>query len=374
MKQFSLSNVVNISVSQTPSGLGAYNTSNLAIFTPEAPDPVFSSGFKIYREPFEVAEDFGTSSTTYKMALAAFSQQPNFLLPGGYLVVLPLQSSETLAAAITRTRSLVEYFGVMAAQIEIEADMLAAAAVIQADRKLGFFVQRTTPDLAPGGSLDKLRTGSFDQSRGLIRIDTATEALRFQAAYAARALSTVFSGSLTTQNMHLKKLNTIEPDPALTQTDLEAAKLAGADAYVSFQGDARVFSSGANGYFDQVYNRIAYGGDAQIAGFNFIANSNTKVPQTEDAMTNFKGAYRLVCEKYVRNGYVAPGEWNSPTTFGNQEDLISNIRQFGYYIYSDPIALQLQSDREDRVAPLIQIAMKEAGAINSGSVIVYVNP
>src|SRR6478609_346795 len=138
-QQLSLSNVIQISVSQTPTGLSAYNTSNLAIFTTETPDPVFSDGYKIYLEPTEVGTDFGTDSTTYAMALSIFSQNPNILLPGGYLVIIPLEVSETLAAAITRTSDLVQYFGLMSTQIELEADMLAAAAVVQALNKIAFF-------------------------------------------------------------------------------------------------------------------------------------------------------------------------------------------------------------------------------------------
>lgn len=374
--QLQLSNVITISVSQTPTGVSAFNTSNLALFTPETPSPAYSSGFKIFLDPSGIATDFGSSSVTYKMALAAFAQNPNMLLPGGYLVVIPLNSSETLDAAITRTSTLVQYFGLMAAQIESQADMLAAAAVIQTLNKVGFFVQFSTASIAPGGSLDLLRSGSFTQSRGLFYDDSTSSglnALLFQAAYAGRALSTVFAGSNTTQNMHLKQLATINPDPNITQTLLTTAQTAGADCYVSIQGFSCVFSSGANDFFDNVYNLQAFAGSLQVAGFNYLAGASTKIPQTEIGMNGLKGAYRAVCDQFVSNAYLAPGVWQSPTIFGNQADLFSNVAQFGYYIYSSPINKQLQVDRVARKAPLIQIAAKEAGAINSSSVIVLVN-
>lgn len=372
-QQLSLANVITISVSQTPTGISAFNASNLALFTPDTPSPTFSSGYKIYLDPTQVGVDFGTNSTTYLMALAVFSQQPNILLPGGYLVIVPFTSSELLAAAITRALPLVQFFGVMAAQIEIQSDMLAAAAVIQANNLIGFFAQRTAADVAPGGSLDMLATGGFTQSRGLLYIDTAVNALVFQASFAGRALSTVFNGSNTTQNMHLKQLAGVQPDPGMTQTILTAAGLAGADCYVSLQGFVCVFESGANKYFDQIYNLQAFAGALKVAGFNFLAGASTKIPQTEGSMDNFKGAYRVVCQQYVANQYLAPGTWNSPSYFGNQADFISNVAQFGYYIYSAPISQQLQVDRVARKAPLIEIACKEAGAINSGSVLVLVN-
>ena len=98
-----INNVINISVAQAGQGVGQYNTSNLAIFSHETPDPVFADGFKIYLEPSEVGVDFGTDSVTYKMALAVFSQQPNILANGGYLVVIPLLVDETIGEAVSRT-------------------------------------------------------------------------------------------------------------------------------------------------------------------------------------------------------------------------------------------------------------------------------
>ncbi len=173
--------------------------------------------------------------------------------------------------------------------------------------------------------------------------------------------------------MHLKDLSGILPDPTITQTLLEKAKTAGADTYISLQGVPKVFCVGANSFYDQVYNLGWFVGALEVAGFNYLAQSSTKVPQTENGMDGLKAAYRAICAQAITNAYGAPGTWNSPTTFGNQKDLYANIQQLGYYIYSQPIALQLQVDRAARQAPLVQIALKEAGAIQSSSVIIYVN-
>ncbi len=374
MAQLQLTNVITISVSEAPAGVSAYNTSNLALLTDETPDPVFDDGYKIYLEPTEVGDDFGTASVTYKQALAIFSQQPNILAGGGYLVVIPFVGSETFATAVTRTKDLVQYFGVMSTQIESQVDMLAAAAVVQALNKIAFFVQKASASIEPSGSLDLLRTGGFSQSRGLYYgSSTDLDALLMQAAYAGRGLSVDFSGSNTTTTMHLKDLIGVQPDPTMTQTLLNKAIAAGADTYISLQGVPKVYCVGANSFFDQVYNLRWFVGALQVAGFNYLAQSSTKIPQTEAGVDGLKGAYRDVCEQAVSNQYSAPGRWTSPTTFGNQSDLYENVAQRGYYIYSSPIASQLQVDREARKAPLIQIALKEAGAIQSSSVLVYVN-
>lgn len=371
--QLPISNIISISVSQTPTGVSLLNLSNLALFTGDTPSPSFTSGYKIYVTASQVATDFGTGSTTYAMALAVFSQQPNILLPGGYLVIIPYLSSETLASAITRTQNLVQYFGVMSAAIESQADMLAAAAVIQTTNLIGFFVQTSTASIAPGGSLDLLRTGSFTQSRGLFYDDITANALNFQAAYAGRALSTNFNGSLTTQDMDLKTLATIQSDPGLTQTYWNEAQTAGADTYPSWAGVPAVSTSGANNYFDQVYNLQWLSIALQVAGFNYLASTSTKIPQTENGVAGLKAAYVAVLNQAVSNGYLAPGVWNSATTFGNQVDLVNAVAQLGYYIYSSPVALQSQTARAARQAPLIQIAAKQAGSINTSSVVAYIN-
>jgi hypothetical protein len=283
-------------------------------------------------------------------------------------------STETLVDAITRTKDLVQYFGLMATEITGVPDMLDAAALVQALVKMAFFMSNDSAMIAPGGGLDQLTTGSYTHSRGLYYGDSdSVETLRMASAYAARALSTDFAGSNTTSTMHLKDLKTIEPDPTMNQTLLNQAVAAGADTYVSLQGVPKTFTSGANRYFDQVYNQLAFVADLTVAQFNYLAETPTKIPQTEAGMDGMKSASRSVCKQYVTNGYLAPGTWNSPTTFGNQVDFLLNISQRGYYIYSQPISQQLQAAREAREAPLQQIALKEAGAMQSADTIVYIN-
>lgn len=377
--QVSINNVINISVAASQQGAGEYNTSNLALFTSEAPDTAFSEGYKIYLDPAEVAEDFGTDTATAKMANAVFSQKPNILAGRGYLVVIPLLDDgtlETIAEAVTRTKDLVQYFGIITTEVLGDPDLANAAAVIQPLKKMGFFGSSTAADIDPDGLFDLIRQAGQDQTRCLYYGSAADdEALTvFTAAYAGRALSTNFQGSNTTSTMHLKDLIGVTPDTTLDQTELNKAKDAGADVYVSIQGVPKVFTSGGNGFFDDVYNLLWFVGSLEIAGFNTLAQTSTKVPQTTSGIDSLKKAYRLVAQQSVRNQFVAAGQWNSPNTFGVQEDFFNNIEERGFYIYSAPLSQQAPANREDRIAPLIQIAIKFAGAVHSSDVIVSVNP
>lgn len=287
-------------------------------------------------------------------------------------------AAEDLAAAITRTLDLVQYFGVGITEILSEVDMLAAAAVLQPEFKIGFMAGNDEADVAVAGKLDKLRSNGYTHSRGLFYDNPSDDqaAMDYQWAYAGRALSVVFSGDKTTQTMHLKELVGVDKDPNITQTVLNLAKAAGADCYIGVQGLKKpvVFCSGENDFFDQVYNALWFLTALQIAGVNYLQQTSTKIPQTEDGMDGLKNAYRVICEQAITNQYGASGlQWSRPDTFGVLADFLQNITQRGYYIYSAPIAQQDAADREARYAPLVQIALKEAGAMHKSGVLVYIN-
>lgn len=377
--QLDITNVITISLSAAQTGLGEYNVNNLAIFTGETPETSFGDlGYKIYKAPKEVGVDFGTNSVTYKMALSVFAQTPNILNGDGYLVVIPFADEsgipETLAEAISRADSLVQFFGILSTRDYDAVEVGAAAAVVQTLNKMLFVVSNDAADIAAAGSFHDIAEAKYDKTRCLAYLSATTEPAKVMAAaYAGRALSTAFEGSNTTSTMHLKDLVGVTADPTMTQTQLNLCQDCGADAYVNIAGVAKTFTSGANGYFDQVYNRCWFLGALEVAGFNALAKVSTKVPQTEPGMTILKGAYRLVCDRAVRNGYVAPGAWNSADRFGDVEAMLRNIEEVGYYIYSLPVNQQAQPEREARKAPLIQIAIKEAGAIHSSNVLVYIN-
>jgi len=378
--QLDITNVVTISLSAAQTGLGEYNVNNLAIFTSETAGDTFGDlGYKIYKAPKEVGTDFGTTSTTYKMALSVFAQTPNILNGDGYLVIIPLgyesgSGFETLADAINRTASLVQYFGILSTKDYDASEVSDAAAVVQTMNKMMFVVSNNAADIAATGSFHDIAEAKYDKTRCLAYLSDTTEPAKVMAAaYAGRALSTQFEASNTTQTMHLKDLVGITADPTMTQTQLNLCQDCGADAYVNIAGVAKTFTSGTNGFFDQVYNRCWFLGALEVAGFNALAKVSTKVPQTEPGMTILKGAYRLVCERGIRNGYLAPGAWNSADRFGDVEAMLRNIEEVGYYIYSLPVNQQAQTEREARKAPVVQIAVKEAGAIHSSNVIVYIN-
>lgn len=192
------------------------------------------------------------------------------------------------------------------------------------------------------------------------------EAKSMVAAYASRACATNYRGSNTALTMNLKELATIAPDENCSDDTLAKARQYGVDIYGATSGLGCTYSTkNAGGYVDDQTGIMAFTGDVEVALFNALKQTNTKIPQTEAGMTVLKNAVANVCERYVTNGWIGTGlKWNTPDKFGDVEDFDRNINDNGYYIYSLPIAEQDQVERESRTAPLIQIAVKSAGAIH----------
>ena len=368
----SVTNFVTIQVAEAPVGLTDYKINNLLYLTKETPvNPV--SPYAVYLSARDVATDFGVSSEAYAAAVALFSQTPNILSGDGSLIVHPMGANDTLQGAILKMENDIFFGGVIyGGYAPGDPEITDAAGTCQTDRKLLFCPQSATTVLNTGQLFADLTLASDTQTRELLYTIAAKDARIAAAAYAGRAMSTAFDGSNTTSNMHGKDLHTILPDPGITQTILNTCGTVGADVYANFGGVPKVFTSGANRFFDSVYNENWLVFALEVAGFNAIATASTKLPQTEAGVGILKAAYINVLQQAIRNGYIAPGTWNSPDRFGDPEDMISAIATTGYYIYSTPVSQQAQTDRSVRKAPLIQIAVKEAGAINSSNVIVNI--
>lgn len=375
---FPPSYIVNVSIQGAPSFLNVPNINTVALISSETPAWSPAEAYRIYTGITDVATDFGTDSKAFAVATAFFAQNPNPLDSGGYLAIIPIitADSSSYVAAITRTLNAVYYFGII---IDVDAHTIAAQfpalpTYVQTIDKMLIVATATVAEFQDGGIFADLVDALLTNTRGLYYSHAAVTyaTASFAAAYASRGLSTNWAGSSTAQTMNLKQLAGFTPDQTLTPTYLTQVQANGVDVYPSFGGDPGLYTSGANGWFDQIYGQFWLQFALQAAGYNFLAQSNTKIPQTEVGMTGLKGAYMTVLAQGVNNGFMAPGAWTGASPFGNSADLIRCVADKGWYIYSLPVALQSQTDRNDRKAPLVQIAAKLAGAIQSSQVIVQV--
>jgi len=382
-----LVNVVSVALLPNPAELGTPLINTVALFTQEAPSG-WGPGqtYAVYKDPASVTTDFGSNSSAAAMANALFAQTPNPVNTGGYLVIIPRLTSpslETVRDAIARTKDLVYYYGIL---IDEEmggnpTEFGALCAQIQVEKKMFFYCSSSVADLQPGSMLDLVRQATqfrcrmFYHGNALLNGAAVQQTQIFSAAYVGRALSTDFTGVGTAMTMHGKALVNLVPDQTIAQTQLNLAIAAGIDVYVSVAGIPMAFTSGANTFYDEVYGSDWFAFSLQVAGFNYLMPTAFKIPQTEEGMTGLKDAYRKVCGQAVANGLLAGGSWTAAVPAGVPQSLFKdNIANIGYFVFSQPVAIQNPTDRKARKAPLVQIAAKLAGAIHSSNVLVQMNP
>lgn len=277
-------------------------------------------------------------------------------------------ATETLIEAVNRIEPKIFFGGILTTQLRENALVLTDATAIQAMDKIQFVATGSLNNIAVLGTA--LKSAGDSKTRLLAYSQGIEESQSAIAAYASISLSPNFAGTNRANTMNLKSLATILPDLGLSQTYFTSAETNGVDVYGGTGGLGFTYSNDNNGYTDDVVNQLWLKKKLEVAGFNYLAQTNTKIPQTEIGMAGLKNAYAQVLEQAKRAGIIGTGlAWNSSERFGDPEDFDRNIKEQGYYIYSLPIAQQAQIDRTARKAPVVQIAMKYSGAIHHSDVI-----
>lgn len=281
---------------------------------------------------------------------------------------------ERLQDVFTRSQNLLYYGACIPCFDAEDSEILATAPLVQATDSMLIIVKDNTSYLADSSAnvFKTIQQSALTKTRCLY-YNGDTEPLLMACAYVSSYLSVNYSGSNTVKNLHSKELVGILPDETIGETQLQLANNLGVDVYPVVGGVGAVYCSGKNEWFDTVSGLIWLKIAFENAGFGALRNVPTKIAQTEQGISLLYDVYNKVLLQAVNNGLLASGEWTLPFTFGNQELMIDNIRNYGYYIYFEPVANQSVEDREARRAPYAQIAIKLAGAINSSNIIIYVN-
>lgn len=159
----------------------------------------------------------------------------------------------------------------------------------------------------------------------------------------------------------------------LNSNQADSLKAKKCNAFIEFNNDTTIILNGvvsSGEFLDNITGTDALAVDLQTAIYNLLYTSTTKIPQTDDGIHLLTTTCEAICSRYVTNGMLAPGVWNSGG-FGilKQGEFLAK----GFYVYAQPLSLQLQADRAARKAPPIQIAAKLAGAIHEVSIAVSVN-
>lgn len=279
-------------------------------------------------------------------------------------------SGQILSQAVQAAQQLIYFGGVLSTQYCDNNSIQTNATAIQSMDCDYFEAMTSLKNMAVLGA--DIKAAGLGKTRSLALSNSAEEAKIAIATYATIAKSVNWKASNTANTMNLKTLTGCLPDNGLSDTYVLSAQTNGVDIYGNTGGLSVVYSNDNNGYTDDIEFQLAFKKRCEVALFNVLRQTNTKVPQTEAGVALLKNALTQVCEQFITNGSVAPGTWNSAIPFGEPEDFKRNIEEFGYYIYSMPIAQQSQTDREARKAPGIRAALKTSGAIHFSEILINI--
>lgn len=197
-------------------------------------------------------------------------------------------------------------------------------------------------------------------------------------AYAIASLfGRIFTVNFNAQNSTITLMYKQEPSivpAALSTTQANTLKAKRCNVFVEYDNDTAIIQYGVmsgSAYIDEIHNLDWFQNAVQNACYNLNYTSPTKIPQTDAGSNQFVNVINGVCEEAVNNGMAAGGVWTSTVEFGQLKT--GMYLKSGYYVYVQPMALQSQADREQRICPPIQIAIKLAGAIQEIDAIIQVN-
>ncbi|MGE5989823.1 DUF3383 family protein [Klebsiella michiganensis] len=369
-----VSNVVNVDVIMSAVAATGRNFGALLILGTSTVIPL-TERIRQYSAIEDIGDDFGVDSPEYEAATIFFSQSPKpaLVFIGRWVKTLAEGEAgavETLLQAVNACLQYTNWYGLAIADSAdlVEADVISVAAAIEAS-SLSRILAVTTADVnvLVAGNTDNI--GYKLKAAGYARTFWQYSSSSKYAAISAfgRAFTVNFTGSNTTITLKFKT------EPGITYETLTTAQAAAIDAingnvYVYYANDTAIIQQGvmANGdFFDERHGLDWLQNYVQTNLYNLLYTSTTKIPQTDAGVTRLMTNVEASLDQAVNNGLVAPGVWNGgPIGQIQSGDTLTK----GYYVYADAVANQAQSDREARKSPVIQAAIKLAGAIHYGDV------
>lgn len=369
-----VSNVVNVDVIMSPVAATGRNFGALLILGTSTVIPV-TERIRQYSAIEDIGDDFGVDSPEYEAASIFFSQspKPTLVYIGRWAKTLAEGEAgavETLLQAVNASLQYTNWYGLAIADSAdlVEADVISVAAAIEAS-SLSRILAVTTDDVnvLVAGNTDNI--GYKLKAAGYGRTFWQYSSSSKYAAISAfgRAFTVNFTGNNTTITLKFKT------EPGVTYETLTTTQAAAIDSingnvYVYYANDTAIIQQGvmANGdFFDERHGLDWLQNYVQTNLYNLLYTSATKIPQTDAGVTRLMTNVEASLDQAVNNGLVAPGVWNGgPIGQIESGDTLTK----GYYVYADSVDNQAQSDREARKSPVIQAALKLAGAIHYGDV------
>lgn len=320
----------------------------------------------------------GATSTVSAMSIAPSGTDVSYILSfvDGVTIVdgaaAQVLVAETKEEALNVLISQVNFKGVAFLDQLNDTERLALAQWCQANEVLGYEVYSSTSNLEINSTNNvwDITTQGLTNWRMFY---SPTNQKNLAVVHMSRLHTMNLAGTGTAITMNLKSLTGVTPEDA-DQTVILKAERVGLDLYSTLEKTSKsvIKTSSANDFVDNRYFIIAFVSALKTDMFNFLANASTKIPQTQSGINQMSGQIEKTIGRFIRNGFVGAGTWNSSTKFGNFEAFDRAIETQGYYVFPGELSDQSQIDREDRKSVPFQIAVKLQGAVHSIDLIVTV--
>jgi len=319
----------------------------------------------------------GTASTlTYATAPGSGSDLADLLRLKTGQAAAPVAglAAETLLAAVQNLADMSNaWYGLyVAAPSVTDADTIAVAGFIEgsgASRIFGVTTQNTAV-------IDPLSTSDIASQLKALNYKRTFVQYSGSHAHAAasifgRAFTVNFDGQNTTLTLKFKTEPGVVAE-VIRSSQAAAAKAKNCNIFVAYDNGTAILQDGvmSNGYFfDEVHGLDWAQNDVQTAVWNLLYTSTTKIPQTDEGVNRILATIESRLAQGVTNGLLAPGLW---TGDGFGALVTGGTLSKGFYVYAPPVDTQSAANRQARKAPVIQCALKLAGAIHFTDVLMNV--
>ena len=314
-----------------------------------------------------------TTGTTSSVTNASDSELSKILGFDESTTAVGGAKAETLEEATVALLDFTTWYGAFyACDYELE-DALKAAALINAATpyRICAFTSKDTQEL-DGQQRSSLgyKLSEVKNNRAIVCYSSTDKSM---AMSVLGRMSTVnFNGSNTTITLKFKQAPGVAPE-YLRTSQANALQKNHVNVFAQYQNDTAILQEGtmAGGFFiDEVHGLDWLQNRVETDLWNLLYTSTTKIGQDDVGVNDLLTTINKSIDAGVKNGLIAPGVWNGDS-FGalNKGDTLSS----GYYVYISPLDEQAQSDREQRKAPPIQVAVKLRGAIHFVDVLITVN-
>lgn len=371
----SLDSIVDIQVLISPLA-AARSTFNQALIIGESTVIPLSERLRLYESATEVLDDFALTDEEYIAASIYFSQSP----APDKLWIGRRDSGETFVQALQACREASSEWYIAICLGAAYADHIACAAYIESATPSSVYAFTTsdadclTGTASPPDIFTYLK--SLDYSRSIGQYATTQGGIYPNNIYAIVAIMGYACGqnsglANSAFTLKFKQETGIAVEP-LTSTQITEVESNNGNLYLEYANYYTIFEQGkmANGdFFDERINLDMFVNNLQLTIMDLLYQ-NPKIPQTDAGVTQLIQACNEACDEAVRIGFLGPGTWTGANVLNLKTD---DPLPAGYLVQAEALSTQSTADREARESVPLYIAIKEAGAVHSILIGVYVN-